>query len=36
VPYRGARVGDVAVAVAGASEATETILVYERVEEGTD
>ena len=36
VPYRVARVGDVAVAVAGASEATETILVYERVEEGTD
>ena len=35
VPYRVARVGDVAVAVAGASEATETILVYERAEEGT-
>ena len=35
VPYRVARVGDVAVAVAGASEATETILVYERAEKGT-
>ena len=32
VPYRFARVGDVAVAVAGASDATETILVYERAE----
>ena len=33
VPYRFVAVGDVAVAVAGASEATETILVYERAEE---
>jgi hypothetical protein len=30
VPYRVNAVGDVAVAVAGASEATRTILVYER------